>query len=487
MREKENDIVMISGKSILIYVKDLNLRMLVYEALSLERNKIYNIEGIDESASLIEKYNPDLMVFCSRRGLGELEQGDFESNKTVFATVSLMNLSYELTDFLKHKHIFRKADVLTIPFEIPMFVSKVEAMIADDIAPLAKSDVMEATIHQNQLFLSIEETHGEPIGNVPDDKFSTNAPQLEDSDFKERLRKLARTNYPVLLHGEPSVNYLETARMIHDQSSRADMVFVSIRCDNISVGVDMKAILPDLSTLSPMRKRSGRDVPVGSVFFQNIDKMTDELQGRFLAVLEFANSMKESHEGIKWMPKYICSIASAEKDKMLSGGILSKELYYMISTFDLLISPLRERKEYIPSIVKSVLADIVGGDRLPYIHDNAMHALKSYSWPGNNIELRRALEFAVHESDGRVIMLDNLPITIRKFCSNEQVASQSSSLIQVDRTLKMYVREKEREYIRLALEKCGGDIEKASGLLNISVATFYRKMPEELFSRTDLA
>jgi DNA-binding NtrC family response regulator len=130
-----------------------------------------------------------------------------------------------------------------------------------------------------------------------------------------------------------------------------------------------------------------------------------------------------------------------------------------------------------------------------------MSALTAYQWPGNVRELENAIERASVLSDTEIIKLDSLPpavvdtgraqppvqdVTDTKFFSlpaSEPMADGHHPGIQGAApqltNLKQFMREQELTYINRALTQAGGDKEKASQLLGISLATLYRRLSEE--------
>lgn len=136
-----------------------------------------------------------------------------------------------------------------------------------------------------------------------------------------------------------------------------------------------------------------------------------------------------------------------------------------------------------------------------------MDLLCAYDWPGNVRELENAIERAATLCEGDVIQAADLPPSLVAVVKTSRPSLESEAeapLPQVPdsalfplrdlaqnapadasppneplRPLKIFLREQEQAHLNRALERCGGDKERAALLLGISLATFYRKMAGE--------
>jgi DNA-binding NtrC family response regulator len=145
------------------------------------------------------------------------------------------------------------------------------------------------------------------------------------------------------------------------------------------------------------------------------------------------------------------------------------------------LPPLRERKSDIPLLVTHFLEQIAEQDsRRLAISAVAMQALQGYDWPGNVRELENAVNRAATLCDGDRITLDNLPTKLREQSSVAEEAPPAENVaLPNGMSLKAFLREKERSYIREILDRNGGDKDAAAKALGISLATFYRKYNDE--------
>jgi transcriptional regulator with PAS, ATPase and Fis domain len=124
----------------------------------------------------------------------------------------------------------------------------------------------------------------------------------------------------------------------------------------------------------------------------------------------------------------------------------------------------------------------VGADKdLPSIDPEAQLVLEQYSWPGNVRELENAIRHAMTFSKDGKITKDVLPAKIVSAVSTGGTTAAGGGIkaeIYRGKSLKAFLKVKEKEYLSQVLQYVEGDKEKAAKALKISLATLYRKLPD---------
>jgi transcriptional regulator with PAS, ATPase and Fis domain len=170
-------------------------------------------------------------------------------------------------------------------------------------------------------------------------------------------------------------------------------------------------------------------------------------------------------------------------EEKIQQKLFREDLYYRLSVIPITLAPLRERKEDIPQLVSHFLylfkeengADID-------ISSKVLNAFMAYDWPGNVRELENLVKRLATLCDGDRITIDDVPDYILERGvlgidlppeGNDGIpaAYYESSL-----TLKQFLRNMEKIYIKNTIKECNGDKEKAAKRLKVSLATLYRKM-----------
>jgi DNA-binding NtrC family response regulator len=165
-------------------------------------------------------------------------------------------------------------------------------------------------------------------------------------------------------------------------------------------------------------------------------------------------------------------------DEMLERGALCEELYYGLNIIMINVPALREHASDIPLLTKHFLHRYNRGHRRNLCIDmKAMSAIEHYTWPGNARELQSSLERSSNSCDGEVIRLDHLPALVRG-CFKRNSSSIFGYSDEFDlrwRSLKQFLRSKEREYMDKVLRASQGDRDRAAEMMGISLEDFNAK------------
>jgi DNA-binding NtrC family response regulator len=147
-----------------------------------------------------------------------------------------------------------------------------------------------------------------------------------------------------------------------------------------------------------------------------------------------------------------------------------QDLYYRLRVVEVVVPPLRERREDILPLARQFLAGAAKrfGKKAPALVPKAANLLLRYTWPGNVRELENALERAVVLAQGDRIGADDLPAEVAAVPPTIQAANEIRTLAEV-----------ERDYIAAALRASEGNRAQAAQRLGIGAATLYRKLKQE--------
>lgn len=212
--------------------------------------------------------------------------------------------------------------------------------------------------------------------------------------------------------------------------------------------------------------------------------MTLNLQGKLLRVLQEKEIRRVG--GVKQIPVDARVIAASNEnlEALIAEGKFREDLYYRLSVIPLTVPPLRERPEDILPLVSHVLRQVAGPNvPLPQLSSEAQLVLESYPWPGNVRELENAVRHACTFADNGRILPEDLPAKIVSRAHAQPAAPRkeiSGGLFSgyQGRSLKGFLRDIEKTFILNAIERNGGDKDKAAKELKVSLATLYRKLPD---------
>jgi len=219
----------------------------------------------------------------------------------------------------------------------------------------------------------------------------------------------------------------------------------------------------------------------GTLFLDEIGSMPFSIQGKLLRVLQEKEIRRVG--GTVTIPVDVRVLAASNYmlESLMEEGKFREDLYYRLSVIPIEVAPLTQRKEDILPLVYHFLRTEVGpGKPLPELDSDAQLILENYTWPGNVRELENAIRHAVtFAKEGKITAAD-LPAKIAATVPAAAASGGASPSAQYKgKSLKAFLRVKEKEYLSQVLETSGGDKEAAAKALKISLATLYRKLPEE--------
>ena len=299
---------------------------------------------------------------------------------------------------------------------------------------------------------------------------------------RERARKMALTNAPILIEGDTGVGKELFARAIHSSGSTSSGPFVPVNCGGIPrdlVGSELFGYSRGAFTGAREQGHAGKIEAAdgGLLCLDEIGEMPLELQAFLLRVLEDGVVYRiGSNEGQSVRVRLV-SMTNRNLFAEAEAGRFRRDLYYRIAVLRLPISPLRSRGEDVVLLTHHFarLAAARLERSLPRFDDEVLRVFRLYSWPGNVRELRNVVENMVLLSNSDQLRIDNVPMEVRGQVSRPVVApSLEQESLSVSPNLKL----SERTTIETAVAEAGGNLTIAAKRLGIARSTLYRKLDE---------
>lgn len=293
----------------------------------------------------------------------------------------------------------------------------------------------------------------------------------------------------VLLQGESGTGKELLARAIHDQSDRRDRPFIKLNCAALPEGLiesslfghEKGAFTGAVRRVEGAFERAHR----GTLLLDEISEMRLDLQSKLLRVLQ--EQEFERVGGTTPIRVDVRIIATTNRDLAAeaAAGHFRQDLYFRLSVIPIVVPPLRERKEDIPSLAYrfGMRAAAEVGREFHGISPEAIELLQSHDWPGNIRELQHAVERAVILSQDT--MLGAASFDSQRFGLTPsfgvhlgapafEPGPDSAGPAIVLRTLN--VADAEKVLIQHALEATDNNRTRAAELLGISVRTLRNKL-----------
>jgi DNA-binding NtrC family response regulator len=292
--------------------------------------------------------------------------------------------------------------------------------------------------------------------------------------FRQALtlaQRVAPTDASVLILGENGVGKEVIAREIHRLSNRADEPFVAI---------DLGA-LPDTlaeSELFGHRKggftdartdRAGRVVAAdgGTLFLDEIGNASPTLQQKLLTLLERREITPVGDDRSRSIDVRIIAATNLTRSQLAQPQRFRTDLLYRLNTVEILVPPLRERREDIPALIEQFSAEFSRKygkpSRVPNLQ--AMQALAKHEWPGNVRALRHAVERATILAQGDAFALSDFAL---------KPATVDDPLAETGEPPTLEALEKAA--IAAALQRHKGNASHAAAELGLTRQSLYRRM-----------
>ena len=311
----------------------------------------------------------------------------------------------------------------------------------------------------------------------------------------DMIQRVAPTDTTVLIYGESGTGKELVAKAIHAYSRRKDNRFVAVNC----------AALPEPLLESEMfghKKGSFTGASCdkaglfeaadgGTIMLDEIGSMPLSIQGKLLRVLQEKEIRRVGSNDDIPIDVRVLAATNTRLEDLVKEGKCREDLYYRLSVIPIEIAPLRSRTEDILPLVNHVLRqETPEAQQPPRITPDVCAILEAYPWPGNVRELENAVKHAMTFARDDVITKDVLPPKIAAVAVPAGATpATGQSLLDSARgqSLKAFLRNKEKEYLQQVLAMTDGDKERAAKTLKISLATLYRKLPEESPTSPDQA
>ena len=309
--------------------------------------------------------------------------------------------------------------------------------------------------------------------------------------IREMVHQIAATDVPILIRGESGTGKEVVADLIHSLSPRAAKPFVKISCaaipDNLLeselFGYERGAFTGAL-TPKPGRFEMAHG---GSIFLDEIGEMAAALQAKLLRVLEDGRVQRLGSTRDVLVDVRVISATNADIEQSIKEKRFRSDLYYRLNVVEILIPPLRDRREDILLLARHFLGRHAGIRATPVegFDPEAIESMESAPWPGNVRELENTIQRALALSHGPRLTFGDvhgrgMAIGAEPEPSPGEAAAQvedaaaDGSMVHIP--IGMPLEDAEDQIIAATLRVCGGDKERAARMLGISSRTIYRRM-----------
>jgi len=286
-------------------------------------------------------------------------------------------------------------------------------------------------------------------------------------------QKVAKTDSTVLLTGETGTGKEVFAQAIHENSNRVGKSFVALNCSTFSKEILESELFGHKqgSFTGALKDKKGflEEANGGTLFLDEIGEMPIELQAKLLRVLETNEYIPIGDTTPKKSNFRLIAATNRDLKAESEAHRFRSDLYFRLNIFEIAIPPLRERiKDIAPLTTYFVqqFSDKTNKKTLT-IAPEFLQKLESYPWPGNVRELKNVIERAVILASDDSLTPAVLPYEMQH---QENKSDKSMSAFAMQSIEKLHIQK--------VLNYAKGNKAETARLLEISIATLYRKLDE---------
>lgn len=282
------------------------------------------------------------------------------------------------------------------------------------------------------------------------------------------MERVAPSDANALILGEHGVGKEVAARWLHAASTRSAMPMITVNVGGLSEGVFESELFGHLKGAFTDAKadRMGRFelADHGTLFLDEIANISPGQQAKLLRVLNTGELERVGSSKTRKVDVRVLSATNVDPRAEVAAGRFREDLLYRLNTFEIVIPPLRDRRDDIPRLAAQFLQRHATRYRKPAsgFRPEAMEVLLRYGWPGNVRELDHTIERAVLLADGPEIRAADLTL-----------APPGDAAARLD---QLTLEEVEKVLVQKALARAGGNVSDAARALGLSRSAMYRRL-----------
>ncbi|KEA62098.1 Sigma-54 dependent transcriptional regulator [Marinobacterium lacunae] len=303
-----------------------------------------------------------------------------------------------------------------------------------------------------------------------DDEFQMVGTSPQMLDIFDQIRKVAKTDAPVLITGESGTGKELIARAIHQRSKRSAYPFVAVNCGALPETLIHSELFgyEKGAFTGAAQRRLGRieAASLGSLFLDEIGDLDLNLQAHMLRFLQEGTIERLGNNTPMYVDVRVIAATNIDLEKAVEQGRFREDLFYRLSVLNIDLPPLRDRgedKELLARFFFKKFASDHNG-QLRGFADDAIDAINNYAWPGNVRELINRVRRGMIMSDNRLITAQDLKLS-EDIVTNEPL-----------RTLNEARAIAEKQAISHTLNRFDNNVSRAAKALGVSRVTLYRMM-----------
>ncbi|WP_017211976.1 sigma-54-dependent transcriptional regulator [Clostridium beijerinckii] len=465
--KRKADYNMTESVRVLVADDELSLRMVLQTALNKVGYEVDTVKNGKEALCMAQENHYDVAILDIRMPEVDGLQAFYEIHKIKPNLPIILMTAFGSSETAVNAMKHGAYDYILKPFNL------------DEVKIIVSRAIRMQQLTKEVVYLT-QEVQEMGMTAMPPGKIVGESSKIQE--VYKIIGRVANSKATVLLTGESGTGKGMVAKAIHYASDRREKPFIQVNCGSIPEGLLESEIFGHEkgAFTSAFFQKPGKFelAEGGTLFLDEIAEMSPNLQVKLLRVLQ--EKEFERVGGTKTFHTNVRIIAATNRDlnKEISEKSFRKDLYYRLNVVSICLPPLCERGEDIVLLADYFLKrfSVEVGRNGMFFAPEVLDIFRNYSWPGNIRELENAVEHAIIMSNTRVILPENLPLSIKV----EDVEADGTIILGDDsfKPLREVLLEVEKRHISEAIERTGGNRTQAAKLLQISRRALLYKINE---------
>ncbi|MHA1539409.1 MAG: sigma-54-dependent transcriptional regulator [Alphaproteobacteria bacterium] len=465
---------------ILIIDDETDIRLMLAEALKEHGYRSRATVNVNDARLAIEKKRPDLLILDIWMRASRIDGLEFlRQIKRDYPSLPVLIISgHGNIDAAVEAIKCGAYDFLERPFKTDRIITTVKRAL----------ETAKLTQENNEL----------KSRNLRNEKIL-----LGESDAVQKLsqtiEKVSILNTPIVIYGETGTGKKTVAKLIHDSSTRTGKPFTVINCAGMPSSQQIDELLGAESKSNPPKIGAIEISNGGTLVINEISQMPRDLQEKLYKILR-VKSFSRLGSRRKIATNFRLMVTSSKNlESLAENNFFNQNLFDQINRSSVIVPPLRERLDDLPTLVNTFQDNIYKISSLPSrrINPQVMTIMQSYAWPGNIYQLRNMVEWLMYLSsnlpDNEAITVSLLPkfmraenIDLSSHNTNAMTNKNTDSVVQfvtendniLELPLKLARESFEREYLHAQVQRFSGNISKTANFIGMDRTALHRKLKQ---------
>ncbi len=299
------------------------------------------------------------------------------------------------------------------------------------------------------------------------------------SQLRSKIARIAPTNSRVLITGPSGSGKELIARILHNQSDRANGPFMAVNAASMvpdRVEEELFGVVSDDG--QSMKSGLLEKAHSGTLYLDEVADMPLETQGKLLRLLVEQRFQRIGGDDNVQVDVRVITSTSRDIEKYAALGKFREDLFHRLNVMPLISPALTERREDIPDLVEYFIDRLSSSTGLPSrkIGADAMAALQGHDWPGNVRQLRNNVERLLILATGDPLQ----PITLETLPPEVSVVRSAVNRSENEKMISLPLRDArehfERDYLQAQIERFGGNISRTANFVGMERSALHRKL-----------